>query len=889
MKKLCFYLVPLFSSLIFGHVSAAQVTSAHWQTIQLDNYQLAKSPVQTTRAFRLNSEGFQPLAAGESNIEIDLPLPDGQFVRIVLSPSKVMSAALAEKYPNIKTYSGYQLNAPQNKVTVDVGPHGFHGVIEQGQKTVYIDPVEKNNRFEYISYYRDDEDHSKHNPSMLKPNKKAALDYRVVKALTSAKAKKAKSSDHQLRLRTLRIAIAATGEYSQFHGGTKEKVLASLVTLVNRINQVYRKDMALQFELVANNDEIIFLDAGSDPFQNTDDDIDFIQYEIDSRISPSDYDIGHLVTTGGGGLASLESVCTDYKAQGVTGSDTPINDAFYIDYVAHEIGHQLGAEHIFNGNSGGCFDNRESGSAYEPGSGNSIMGYAGLCDEQDIALSTDAHFHIHSIEQMQQALDRAPNCGIIEATDTVLPQAYAGQDYTIPARTPFELNAYKTSQNPMGTTYSWYQMDLGEKTENPDQDYIDDGKRPLFKSFLPTVHASRSFPQLSDVLSGKLSYGETYATQNRELNFRLVVRDNQGNLDSDHVRLDVVETEQGFTLNQPSTKLPNELHLTWHTANTENEPVSCPKVTILLSIDGGETFKHTLAESIANDGEHTVSLSGISTQQGRVKIACSNNVFYAINPTNLHLDAPVIPKTDSINNTLEQQSQSPQGNVANNASQPQAQQTSVNTQSTASNAKQSRGGGSIYWLLTMLITALFTRRVMGLGKLTCGDKAHEDRTHQGRAPKGRANVNRAQEESATPKRRAEVMKYNHKALLLTLPLILLGCAKANEAPTPNNSFSDPAPVVLTQDDIAEQVEKHLANAIQKGDYRLFASAGRRTLIVGIDYPNLTQLKQQCGIKFMPLTGDVLTGVDDIKVRNLQLKFARRYNKRMYPYCLNNKG
>ncbi|MGB2742422.1 MAG: reprolysin-like metallopeptidase [Cognaticolwellia sp.] len=575
---------------------------------------------------------------------IDLPLPDGKYVTYQLTPSRVMHPELAAKYPSIKTFSGVQLGHPENQGKFDITPQGFHGVFNLGEEKVFIDPSNRESNRHYYNYYRKDAqpiDQSELS-QRLSPRKRHAdgsgesLKKTTVNLATTAE------------LVTYKLAIATTGEYAEFHGGTKETTLAALVTLVNRLNDVYQRDLAMTFELVADNDSIIFTDSSTDPFDNTDADIYVNTDVINAAIGFDNYDVGHLVGTGGGGLASFRSVCKSYKAEGVTGSSRPTSDSFYIDYVAHEIGHQFGADHTFNGTQGACEDNREFNSAYEPGSASTIMGYAGICGGQNIQNSSDPYFHIHSIDQINAFKGTLASCGIKTAMSNEVPSVDAGADYTIPAKTPFTLVGNATDADADSLSYSWEQFDLGAASASAAEDATDNGDRPLFRTFSPTNSSERTLPKLRDILTNTATYGEALPTVERALNFRLVVRDNQNNLVDDAMTVSVIAVEKAFSINDISAWNGLNQTITWHTADTENAPVSCAAVDILLSTDSGANFEHILAGGVENDGEHNVNVPNLTTDNARVKITCNDNIFFAINQADFAISSTVVPATKPV-------------------------------------------------------------------------------------------------------------------------------------------------------------------------------------------------------------------------------------------------
>lgn len=634
----------LFLLTLFSVMLTAQAQNSHtfsreqWLPTQLNNQQNAtqlNAKVTKEAAFTIDIALLAQLTINNQSFLIDLPLPDGKFTQFKLISSAVMSEELAEKYPSINTFSGFQVDNPNNFGRFDITPHGFHGTFNYGNNKVFIEPVTRNNDKLYQSYYKKDALPLTEKVSGRRglPRKKESAQF----SLNKSARKLLRSNTNELI--TYKIAIAATGEYSQFHGGNKEKSLAAIVTLVNRINEVYSRDLAIQFQLVANNDAIIFLDSSSDPFENTDEDIDLIGEVINGAIGDNNYDIGHLVGTGGGGLAGFAVVCSTFKAEGVTGSSNPTADSFHIDYVAHEIGHQFGAEHTFNGSQDACEGNRVNTSAYEPGSASTIMGYAGICAGQNLQNGSNPYFHIHSIDQIQAFKDQLnASCGLKQPLKNTAPSVDAGADFTIPARTPFTLTGQATDIDNDVLSYSWEQFDLGSITTNKTEDATDDGSRPLFKALTPQVLATRTLPNLSDILANKTTYGESLPTTSRELNFRMVVRDKQGNVSDDGIKITVVENQQGFSIDQPSDWLSSKQLVSWHTASTELAPINCSRVSVKLSTDSGLNFDTTLAESIINDGSEELAIPQLSTENARLKLICDNNIFFAINNADFQID-----------------------------------------------------------------------------------------------------------------------------------------------------------------------------------------------------------------------------------------------------------
>ncbi|AZZ96391.1 hypothetical protein ELR70_04190 [Pseudoalteromonas sp. R3] len=641
LSLMCLFLILTCQSAIAVH----SIGQTHWTLLEQNPQINLKS---TEQILTLDESSVQALLATSDFVDMALPLPSGQFVTYRLKPSQVMAPELARKYPQIMTFHGSQIDRPDNLGSFDLSQKGFFGMFEHDGKTVYIDPVKGTKQ--YRSYYFT---HAMKQANSVKIKRHPPIRFaELSEALEKRPGDLMQTSQISERI-VYRLAVTATGEYTAYHGGTRALALAALVTMVNRVNQVYARDLGITFQLVANNDQLIFIDAATDPFTNSDQDIDgdTITDAIEAVISASDYDIGHLVVTEGGGVAGLGVVCTSQKAAGLTGSPVPESDAFYIDYVAHEIGHQLGAEHTFNGLVGACQGNRSGLSAFEPASGSTIMGYTGICGTQDLQKNSDPFFHLHSIDQMVEVTRQGVGntCGSRTGLTNQSPVVDAGSDYFIPARTPFTLTGSATDPDSDTLTFSWQQFDLGTATSSPDQDAIDRGTGPLFRVFDPTSEPVRTFPRLIDILTNSTVLGETYATTNRTLSFRLAVRDGQGHVASDAMQVTVVNSTNGFRVTQPdsSSQWDSATHsVIWDTANTQNAPVSCSRVSISLSTDGGASFPTSLANGVDNDGQQDVLItSAISTNQARVKVHCPDNIFFAINSGNftINFDGPAEP------------------------------------------------------------------------------------------------------------------------------------------------------------------------------------------------------------------------------------------------------
>jgi hypothetical protein len=445
-------------------------------------------------------------------------------------------------------------------------------------------------------------------------------------------------------LRTYRLAAAATAEYTQTYGfGTVVQGLAAVTTTVNLVDAIYEREVAIRLTLVANNDAIIFTDSTTDGY--TSDNVNLLigenQTKLDSVIGPANYDVGHVfdgrTQPGGGfswqGLGSFGVVCQNgAKARGVDIFRSVAPSSIYAYYsAAHELGHQFSATHTFNTTSGTCGSQRASLTAYEPYNGSTIMAYRLACSPDDLR-STDTYFHNASIEQIVN-FSNSTSCPVQTSTGNSPPFVQASAIYTIPMGTPFTLTASGSDPDGDSLTYSWEEFDLG--TAAPPN--TDDGTRPIFRSFAPVNSPSRTFPRLNDILSGSPTMGETLPVTTRTMNFRVTARDNRsggGGVSSGATQIDVRSDAGPFTVTQPASganwPTGSIRTVTWNVANTNNAPVSCANVRILLSTDGGTTFPVTVLSSTANDGSESVTVPGTPTGSARIKVEAIDNIFFNI-------------------------------------------------------------------------------------------------------------------------------------------------------------------------------------------------------------------------------------------------------------------
>ncbi|QXP60555.1 zinc-dependent metalloprotease [Olleya sp. HaHaR_3_96] len=660
-------LIVLFS---FASNSYAQKGKNFWRTtskaeVVKGELTIRKSEPVKSAFFKLDISGLKAYLSDapkrfESNIAsskfMSFPTSDGTLEVFDVMEASMMEPELQQKYSNITTYVGQSIENPVNTMRFSITPQGLHTIsFNENVGMEYIDPYTKSGE-NYIVYAKKD-------LPILNQNWTCDVIDDAVEVEDQVGSNRVFNANDGI-MRDFRLALACTIEYAAFHwmaagipstateATKRAAVLAAMVVTINRNNFIYERDLSVTMTLVANNESIIFID--SDNFTNNDsnDLIDESQAQITALIGSANFDIGHTFSTGGGGLAQLNSPCnTNTKARGITGLPNPVGDAYDIDFVAHELGHQFGAPHTFNGDSGNCAgNNRTASNAYEPGSGSTIMAYAGICAPQNVQSNSDAYFHQKSLQMIWDNISSGVSqCATQIATGNSAPTAEAGLNYVIPKSTPFKLTG--TSTDVDGTTshtYTWEQYDLGAAGLPLETNTTG----PLVRSFEGTSNATRFIPRLVDVVSngGVSTTWEKLASVGRTENFRLTVRDNDpngGQTAVDNMIATVDDTDGPFLVTSQnasglSWSIGSTQTITWDVAGTAVAPgVNTPNVNILLSTDGGVTFDTVLATNVANDGSHDIIVPNVQASFCRIMVEGAGNIFFNVNTSDFSIGTTV--------------------------------------------------------------------------------------------------------------------------------------------------------------------------------------------------------------------------------------------------------
>ena len=594
--------------------------------------------VETYTAFTLALETFQEMmpSAADAPIEIELPGAEGQLESFKIWEASIMQSGLAAKYPHIKTYLIQNINRPSIHGRLSITSNGLKAFISSPEEPYFIYPAEQNHKtyavFKKSDLIQNHDFRCAHNEQDF-----------IAPQITERS-----SSQIGDVLSTYRLAVSTTGEYSSYHGGNLTSVLEAIVETVNQVNVVYETDFSVRFMLIDRTDELINLDQYKDPFDNSDAGQMLTSNSafINARIDASSYDIGHVFATGGAGLASLSSVCRNNKAQATTGIFPPEGSSFAIDYVAHEFGHQMGSLHTFN-NCGG----QESPSvAYEPGSGSTIMAYAGLCGPNNVQFTSDNYFHVSSLIQISDNIDGSGG-SCPEETDhgNNIPTVEAGTGgFSIPIGTPFMLTAQGgDADEDNELTYCWEQYTTGPQSEYGSPQ----GNAPSFRSFKPNVKPTRIFPKLSTIISGNSNKSEVLPEASRDFTFQCTVRDNNpggGAVAWDDISFEATDQAGPFIVTSQNEdgivwQTNNPATVTWDVADTDQAPINCQKVNIIMSKNLGISFDIMLAANVDNDGSATFIVPDEAKSNfAYVQVVAADNIFFNVNRRKFKVEEGVV-------------------------------------------------------------------------------------------------------------------------------------------------------------------------------------------------------------------------------------------------------
>ena len=609
----------------------------------------------------LHNEVFKTVgnALSHSTV-ISLPNADGQIEQFQITEASNFEPALQAQFPEIRAFSGKGITDKYATVKLSISPQGVQAMVFRTEReNEFIEPYSADHTV-YTVFKKQ---------AKVLPWKCSTPEQRLSADLSNQLANANVTARSTGDVKTMRLAQSVTAEYSNYFGATSASQVALVLAAVNatltRCNGVYEKDLAIHLNLIAATTNVFYYNPSTDPYDDASTGAGGtwnaqLQNTLTSVIGAANYDIGHLfgASGGGGNAGCIGCICVDNsKGSGFTSpaDGIPQGDNFDIDYVVHEVGHQLGANHTFS------MSNEGTGVNVEPGSGITIMGYAGITS-QDLAPHSIDIYHAASIAQIQANLS-SKTCPITTsiAGNNATPVASAGSNYTIPISTPFALTGSATDANAGDVlTYCWEQNDNASSSQTGTSSVASATKAsgPNWISFSPSTSPVRYFPKMATILAGGLVSGplpgsdagantEALSSVSRTLHFRLTVRDNApysstapvtvGQTNFSDMTVTVTNSSGPFSVTSPNTAVSwpgnSSQTITWNVASTTASPVSCANVKISLSTDGGTTFS-TLVASTPNDGTEVVTIPNTPTTTARIKVEAVGNIFFDISNTN---------------------------------------------------------------------------------------------------------------------------------------------------------------------------------------------------------------------------------------------------------------
>lgn len=603
----------------------------------------------------------QTLAAATPTnaVTVMIPTSEGKMEQFNVSEYSNFDAELQAQFPEIRAYAGNSVDNPSNSIHFSMSPKGIRTMMLRADRSTEFIETYNTAGTVYILFTSAD----KRKLGKL-PFTCTTIEDHALEANTSGMTRRDMMSNAG-QLKKFRLALSCTGEYAAYHGGTQALALAAMNETMTRVNGVYAKDLAVKLEIIANNTAVIYTNANTDPYSpaaQMDNWNAQLQSTLTSTIGNANYDIGHLfgATGGGGDAGCIGCVCVNgQKGSGITSPSNgqPEGDTFDIDYVAHEMGHQLGGTHTFT------VDFEGAGTNVEPGSGSTIMGYAGITGTAtDVQSNSDDYFTYVSIQQIQNNL-AGKACAVNTPINNPAMVIDAGPNYTIPKGTAFILKAANTANNNASVTYCWEQNDNPTSAAaigNNSIVYATKPNGPNWRSYDPTTSPDRYMPKLEKVLANTLTADwESVSTVGRTLNFTLTGRDNVatgGQTQTDAMVVTVSSVAGPFAVTSQNTAnlaypTGSTQTVTWNVASTTSAGIGTSQVNIKLSVDNGQTFAYTLAANTPNDGTQSVTFpAGVSGAFCRIMVEAVGNIYYAVNPNTFAVGYTVTNSCDTYSN-----------------------------------------------------------------------------------------------------------------------------------------------------------------------------------------------------------------------------------------------
>lgn len=621
-----------------------------YETYGLD-YQALKSKLQTApKEFTKEAE--------LASCVISVPLPDGGKETFAIWETAMLDPELAASAPYIKTYAGRSLRNSAFAIRFSYTARGFRAMLMYPDlHCAFIEPYSWNQEKYYIVYSQSDAEISPLQQLERKwiPSGSGVVDAPQDDQLYTPPAEDRGGVLNPVRMKVYRYVVATTGEFAQDHGGTKPLVLSAVTEYSNMVSGFFERDIALRLQLINATGNVIFLNPAADPYSGEEvgNWLDQNPGVLTQYVGSVAYDVGHVyaryITGGAIGVAG-GFTCGDNKGRGCSaGNGAGDYGNSFLNVVGQEVGHMMSGGHSWNRCNGG--GGRAGITAFEPGSGSTIMSYAGACGPDNIQGYSDLYYHAGSIEEIKNfyTFNGGTSCGsYLNTTNTAPEVSLPYQDnFFIPISTPFELTGSATDMDGDTLMYTWEEVDAGPETPlgNPE------ANAATFRTYLAVPVPNRYFPRLSTVITNGFSASEQLPTYTRDLTFRLAARDNRiggGGVGWADVAFKSWGGAGPFKVQSPNTaaetwKVGEYVNVTWDVANTDKAPVNCQKVNIRLSLDGGQTYPVVLASGVENDGSQYVLAPNNLTNTARVRVDAADNVFYDISNASFKIVNPTQP------------------------------------------------------------------------------------------------------------------------------------------------------------------------------------------------------------------------------------------------------
>ena len=656
-SKILRKLILVFFTLTFQFSYCQDYWKIKTSTKHQDEIDIGKDINNISLKYKSFKNKILNIKEGES-IKIDFPNEKGKLEFFSLKETKTLSKKIQSKYPNIRTFRGYS-DARKNVILrITFSPLGISGTLRTPKGFIFLQPQKYSNT-EHIFY-----DSNRHidvgEKLFCKTN--SHKNNSLIKKLNKKKSNKIINRVPK----SFRIAIAASGEYTEFwgdnnnqNGTNSEDAFAAVVSTINRLNEIMEVDLGIRL-IIVSDASLMYEDKTSDPFNSNF--ASEIHSTLSSLVGEENYDLGHLFHRGqaSGDAGSVGNVCVNdnkdraYSAHPFTATNGSsglfLNDYFDLDFVLHEVGHQFGATHTY------AYDPEPFGVSSEPGSGSTIMSYAGFVSGENMQRHSDPYFHYHSIQDVESYVDNV-SCHSNVNSLNQKPTVNAGEDFYIPKGTAYYLKANAFDSDNDNLTYCWEQLDSGQvNASNFGPDLLTGS---INRSIPPSENQTRNIPNISKILNGNLvssnptlfSSWETVSNVERTLTWGVTVRDRSesnpngmGQISQDVKKIFVTETAGPFRIvSNDSTdivwKSGSNQKIIWDVANTDKAPISTERISVFLSVDGGENFSIPLAENIQNNGEAYIIVPGnITTERARIKISADNNIYFAVNTSSFKIE-----------------------------------------------------------------------------------------------------------------------------------------------------------------------------------------------------------------------------------------------------------